>query len=181
MWFGQTWHLQSRASERAREAEHGPVIPASHLTFMGWSCTRVMREGSTTGLGRRSVSRMFCHCGGRPTNLPSLGSKEVWTRCWKFCGAEISGRFFFFLRNMVSAWEGQAELQRGLHRSLAQGAQVAVMGAEAPGSGLPPTSTAPMCWAQGVPPICPASGKWLVPSRAVSETTKAPYISQHRL
>ena len=71
---------------------------------MGWSCTRVMREGSTTGLGRRSVSRMFCHCGGRPTNLPSLGSKEVCTRCWKFCGAEISGRFFFFTGDCSVCW-----------------------------------------------------------------------------
>lgn len=71
------------------------------LTFIGWSCILVILEGSTTGLGRLSVSRIFCHWGGRPTNLPSLGSKEVWTRCSKFCGAEISGRFFFFFRNMV--------------------------------------------------------------------------------
>lgn len=75
------------------------------LTFIGWSCILVILEGSTTGLGRLSVSRIFCHWGGRPTNLPSFGSKEVWTRCSKFCGAEISGRFFFFLRNMVPEGE----------------------------------------------------------------------------
>lgn len=77
------------------------------LTFIGWSCILVILEGSTTGLGRLSVSRIFCHWGGRPTNLPSFGSNEVWTRCSKFCGAEISGRFFFFLRNMMPEGEKQ--------------------------------------------------------------------------
>lgn len=31
------------------------------LTFIGWSCILVILEGSTTGLGRLSVSRIFCH------------------------------------------------------------------------------------------------------------------------
>lgn len=75
------------------------------LTFIGWSCILVILEGSTTGLGRLNVSRIFCHWGGRPTNLPSFGSNEVWTRCSKFCGAEISGRFFFFFRNMMPEGE----------------------------------------------------------------------------
>lgn len=35
-------------------------LPPS-LTFIGWSCILVILEGSTTGLGRLSVSRIFCH------------------------------------------------------------------------------------------------------------------------
>jgi hypothetical protein len=104
--------VSQTASCAVGEAERGCKPVLLILTFMGCNCTRVIREGSTTGLGRLRVSRMFCHCGGRPTNLPSLGSKEVWTRCWKFCGADISGRFFFFLRNMVPA-RGLAELVPG--------------------------------------------------------------------
>lgn len=124
-----------------RSHQHCPPHPP--LTFMGCSCTRVMREGSTTGLGRRRVSRMFCHCGGRPTNLPSLGSKEVWTRCWKFWGAEISGRFFFFLRNMAPARGGASWVS-------AQGLWGGCSGCWGNSSGLAPLSAAR--------PLCPWTG-----------------------
>lgn len=145
------------------QTEHGEK--PGPLTFMGCSCTRVIREGSTTGLGLLRVSRMFCHCGGRPTNLPSLGSKEVWTRCWKFCGADISGRFFFFLRNMVPAREGLAELVPGTlgwlsgHWGSGSGLCVSLLHHySVPGASLTPS------WI--------SSGKWLAPSRAVVETMK---------
>lgn len=42
----------------------------------------------------------LAHCGGRPTNLPSLRSKPVCTLCSKLLGAEMMG-FFFFLANIL--------------------------------------------------------------------------------
>lgn len=70
-------------------------------TFFGLSSTSVILEGSTMGLGLRRFSIRLCHCVGRPTKQPLLASKEVWTRCSKFLGADISGLFFFFLRNIL--------------------------------------------------------------------------------
>lgn len=74
-------------------------------TFFGLSSTSVILEGSTMGLGLRRFSIRLCHCVGRPTKQPLLASNEVWTRCSKFLGADISGLFFFFLRNILR-WTG---------------------------------------------------------------------------
>lgn len=70
-------------------------------TFFGLSSTSVILEGSTMGLGLRRFSIKLCHWVGRPTKHPFLASNEVWTRCSKFLGADISGLFFFFLRNIL--------------------------------------------------------------------------------
>lgn len=79
------------------------------LTFLGPSSTWVILEGSITGRGLRSVSMTLCHCGGRPTYRPVAVSNDVWTRCWKSCGAEISGLYFFFLRRNIAmtTWQEQ--------------------------------------------------------------------------
>jgi hypothetical protein len=64
-----------------------------------------MPEGSTSGAGlfllAIAAPTKFCHCGGSPTNFPSFWSKPVWTRCWKFVGAEMTAFFFFFDENMA--------------------------------------------------------------------------------
>lgn len=70
-------------------------------TFFGLNSTSVILEGSTMGLGLRRFSIRLCHWVGKPTKQPRLASNEVWTRCSKFLGADISGLFFFFLRNIV--------------------------------------------------------------------------------
>lgn len=68
----------------------------------------VILEGSTRGRGLFSVSMTLCHWGGRPTYWPVEVSNDVWTRCWKSFGAEISSRCFFFLRrNIATATERQ--------------------------------------------------------------------------
>lgn len=77
-------------------------------TFFGLSSTSVIREGSTMGLGLRRFSIRLCHCVGRPTKQPRLESNEVWTRCSKFLGADISGLFFFFLRNILRSTRASA-------------------------------------------------------------------------
>lgn len=94
---------------------HTHVLTSLHvqilkeLTLWGLSCTCVMLEGSTTGLGLRSVSIMLCHWGGRPTKQPCTGSKDVCTLCSKFLGEEISSLlfFFFFLWNILTACRKQ--------------------------------------------------------------------------
>lgn len=77
-------------------------------TFFGLSSTSVILEGSTMGLGLRRFSIRLCHWVGRPTKHPCLASNEVWTRCSKFFGADISGLFFFFLRNILRVTRGTA-------------------------------------------------------------------------
>lgn len=73
-------------------------------TFFGLSSTSVILEGSTIGLGLRRFSIKLCHCIGRPTKQPRLESNEVCTRCSKFFGADMSGLFFFFFRNILRSW-----------------------------------------------------------------------------
>ena len=66
--------------------------------------------GETTSLGAEAAARLsssaalikLAHWGGRPTNLPSLLSNPVWTRCSKFEGMEITGRFFFLVNILRS-------------------------------------------------------------------------------
>lgn len=77
-------------------------------TFFGLSSTSVILEGSTMGLGLRRFSIRLCHWVGRPTKHPCLVSNEVWTRCSKFLGADISGLFFFFLRNILRSTRATA-------------------------------------------------------------------------
>lgn len=77
-------------------------------TFFGLSSTSVILEGSTMGLGLRRFSIRLCHWVGRPTKQPCLASNEVWTRCSKFLGADISGLFFFFLRNILRSTRATA-------------------------------------------------------------------------
>lgn len=60
------------------------------------------------GLGLRRFSIRLCHWVGRPTKQPCLASNEVWTRCSKFLGADISGLFFFFLRNILRSTRATA-------------------------------------------------------------------------
>lgn len=83
-------------------------------TFFGLSSTSVILEGSTMGLGLRRFSIRLCHCVGRPTKQPLLASNEVWTRCSKFLGADISGLFFFFLRNILRSTRVTACLLRNV-------------------------------------------------------------------
>lgn len=84
------------------------------LTFFGLSSTGVILDGSTMGLGLRRFSIKLCHCVGRPTKTPRFASNDVWTRCSKFFGAEISGLFFFFLRNIVRYYSRELSKHRNM-------------------------------------------------------------------
>lgn len=66
------------------------------------------------GLGLRRFSIRLCHWVGRPTKQPLLASNEVWTRCSKFFGADISGLFFFFLRNIFRSTRTAARQPQNL-------------------------------------------------------------------
>lgn len=147
--------------------------PAPHLTFMGWSCTRVMREGSTTGLGRRSVSRMFCHCGGGPRTCLLWGRR----RCARGAGSSVGPRsraFLLFLANM-GACMGRLRLSSGSTGGLAPGKHRGLHAcAGAPGS---PSGHSPPVPAQAPLPAPRRPLPWgngLAPHRAVPEVARTP-------